>query len=77
MNLDDLKKHDREKLQAEAKIKKQQQIQYKYIGQIRPKTGMTLFEINLDTFEVNPAEYEKTEQLLGIKLLSITQEKKI
>ena len=46
-----------EKIQIEAVVKKEKEIQYVLIESLRPKPGHTLFEINTKTLEIGLAEF--------------------
>ncbi len=51
---------------TELNIKKQQEIEYILEGTIKPKKGNVVWEINIDTMEVNKAEYKSVTATIGL-----------
>jgi hypothetical protein len=61
----ELEKHQRdsEKEKIESVVKKQQQQEFKYLGNLRPLRGHILWKINIKTLEVSQATYKQNKTI--------------
>ncbi len=61
------------KEQLEQVVTKQQAVELKYIDSIIPKKGHTLFEINVETLECKPAEYQEKKTISWSEAIAISK----
>jgi hypothetical protein len=54
---------DSEKERIESVVKKQQQIEFKYLGNLRPLRGHILWKINIKTLEISQATYRQNKTI--------------
>jgi hypothetical protein len=67
----------KDKKKTEISVEKQQQIEYELIGQLRPKSGHKVWEIDIETLEVKEAEYHKDTVLILDVLNPVVPNKKL
>lgn len=48
----------------EIAVKKKQQIEHQLLGKVRPRNGHKVFEINIETLEVNEAKFSPVTALV-------------
>jgi desulfoferrodoxin (superoxide reductase-like protein) len=61
----------------EVSIEQEQKFQQKHIGSIHPHRGHTLFEVNLATGEIEPAEFQQQDYVVGSDINSGGGRKKV
>ena len=56
-------KRDSERIQIESIVKKKKDVEYKLEGSIKPFRGHQIWEINLETMEINPSSFIKRKNI--------------